>query len=416
MPPRTTSRTQAQDPPLIEVEASRRLLLGGQGLLSDPARKATPAAVHRQIEAMGFVQVDTINIVERAHHHILRSRFDDYRPDMLTRLLERDRKLFEHWTHDASVIPAKWFHCWKVRFDRYRRRGHARKGWWAERMGGDPERVTAHVRERIEAEGPLMSKDFEHNGDGAGPWWGWKPQKAALEYLWRSGELAINARVNFHKVYDLTHRVFPDLHDADAPDQDDHIAWACRAALDRLGAGTPAELSAFMRAIDQHEAGAWCKAAAARGEIMPVLIEHADGTKPRRAYACLDWRRRASRFGDPPDRMRLLSPFDPVIRDRRRALRLFGFDYRFEAFVPAPKRRYGYYVLPVLHRDRFVARVDPKLHRGEGHLEIKGVWWQPDVKVTRTLRRTLEDAVAEFAASLGADHVSLPTGRGTLKA
>ncbi len=181
--------------------------------------------MHRLIERLGFVQLDTINVVERAHQHILFTRLDEYRPAHLTRLLERDRKLFEHWTHDASVIPIDWFRYWRLRFRRYRERGLGANPWWARRMGGEPERVIEHVRRRIEREGALMSKDFEHRWSKEAPssadtgksvassepsesgaWWGWKPQKAALEYLWRVGELSVAGRINFHKVYDLTER------------------------------------------------------------------------------------------------------------------------------------------------------------------------------------------------------------------
>jgi hypothetical protein len=385
----------------ISVEQARRLLMHGQGLLLDPARRAAPAEVRRTTERMGFVQVDTINVVERAHHHILASRLDGYRPAMLRKLLERDRTLFEHWTHDASIIPTKWFNAWKHRFARYREKGHSPNGWWARRIGGDAEAIIRHVRERIESEGPLMSRDFQHDGPSEA-WWGWKPQKAALEYLWRTGELMIARRENFHKVYDLTERVLTEQAAAPAMKEAEVIDWACGAALDRLGVATPAELAAFFRHVTLKESAAWCDEARRCGEIVDVLVHAADGSAPRRAVARPDWRRRAARTPTPPDRMRLLSPFDPVLRDRRRALRLFSFDYRFEAFVPEAKRRFGYYVLPILEGDRFVGRLDPKLHRDFGELRVRRLWWEPAVRVTPRRRRALDDTLGRFAHSLGA--------------
>jgi len=390
----------------VPAATARRLFLGAQELLGDPTRRVTPALVQRTIERMGFVQVDTINVVQRAHHHILCSRLDGYRPRHLARLLERDRKLFEHWTHDASVIPAAWYPHWKIRFRRYAEQWHAPDSWWAQRMGGKPKKVTAHVLDRITKEGPLMSRDFEHDGPpGKNTWWGWKPSKAALEHLWRVGRLAVKARVNFHKIYDLSERVLPDHHAAEAPDPDEHVAWAAHAALERLGFATAAEIAGFFRAVSITDVRAWCREAEGRGEIVPVLVETADGSAPRREYALPDWRTRVARCPDPPARCRVMSPFDPVMRDRARALRRFGFDYRFEAFVPAPKRRYGYYVLPILEGDRFVGRLDAKLHRDRGELEVRGLWWEDGVRITRARHAALEAALHRMAEPLGADCV-----------
>ncbi|MCP3902955.1 MAG: winged helix-turn-helix domain-containing protein [Planctomycetes bacterium] len=394
----------AADP--VPAATARRLFLGAQELLGDPTRRVTPALVHRVIARMGFVQVDTINVVQRAHHHILGSRLDGYRPRHLTRLLERDRKLFEHWTHDASVIPAAWYPHWKIRFRSYARRWRderwsAPDSWWAQRMGGKPKQVIDHVLDRVTNEGPLMSRDFEHDGP-SGAWWGWKPPKAALEHLWRVGRLAVRARVNFHKIYDLSERVFPDQHAADAPDPDEHIAWAARMALERLGFATAAEIAGFFRAVPINDVRAWCEEAQRREEIVPVLVETADGSAPRREYGLPDWRKRVARCPDPPDRIRVMSPFDPVLRDRARALRRFGFDYRFEAFVPAPKRRYGYYVLPILEADRFTGRLDAKLHRGRGVLEVRGLWWEPGVRPSRRRLSALDAALGRLAESVDA--------------
>src|SRR3954469_13941785 len=146
--------------PVAPAPPARRLLLGAQGLLDDPRRKATPDVLYELIERMGFVQIDSINVVERAHHLTLASRLQGYRPALLERLLERQRRLFEHWTHDASAIPTLWYPYWKIRFERYRRRV-LEHPWWMERIGPEPERAIDHVRERIAHEGPLMTRDFE---------------------------------------------------------------------------------------------------------------------------------------------------------------------------------------------------------------------------------------------------------------
>jgi len=386
--------------PLVPVEVARRLLLDAQGLAADPRRAATPAALYELIERMGFVQMDSINVVERAHHLTLASRLDGYRPPLLRRLLERERKLFEGWTHDASAIPTVWFPYWKVRFARYPKYGHL---WWRQRLGPDPEGVTARTLDRVTREGPLGSKDFAaETPAGPGNWWGWRPEKAALEHLWRTGSLAVARRIHFNKVYDLTARVLPAAAALPRPSDAEHLAWACRTALARLGFATPQELADFWDAVTPAEAKRWCERAAKRGEIVPVLVATADGSRPRPAYALPDWEERAAAAPAAPPRIRLLSPFDPILRDRRRTQRLFAFDYRLEVFVPARERRHGYYILPLLEGDRLVGRVDPKLDRKAGHLEIRRVWWEPKVRPGGGRRAALEAAVARLARSVGA--------------
>jgi uncharacterized protein len=337
---------------------ARRLLMQGLGLLSKPPllpptaptpptpptrpNPVSPAATRRLVsllDQLGFVQLDSINIVERAHHHILWTRWPAYHPSMLDALYEQ-ALAFEHWTHDASLIPVRFFPHWRPRFERYREAG----AWMRERLGPDAPRVIASILERIGAEGPLMSKDFAPAGvrrAKAGGWWNWKPQKAALEYLWRTGKLAVARRVNFHKVYDLTGRVLPEVAGLPAPSPEAHIDWCCSTAIERLGIATPREISAFWNDPSLERTRAWCDAAAREGRIVPVTVDPPQGAKSRlyHAFAAADWKERLARAPEPTPVPRLLSPFDPLLRDRQRALRLFNFEYRFEAFTPAAKRK-----------------------------------------------------------------------------
>lgn len=392
---------------VVPAATARRLLMAGAGLLDDPTRRVTAAGVDRLVERLGFVQVDSINVVERAHHHIVWTRAHAYRPALLKRLHEQDRTLFEHWTHDASLIPVKWFPHWRPRF----RRAFESK-WWRERLGADWEKTAAVVLERVQREGPLLSRDFECDGNGrSGGWWEWKPAKAALEYLWRTGKLAVARREGFQKVYDLMERVVPaHVHEAPAPSPEEHAEWACRTAMERLGVATAREVAGFWNAVGVQEAAAWCAAAVERGELVRVEVGREDEGKAVRAFALADWRERADRLADAPEGMRLLSPFDPVLRDRKRALRLFGFEYRFEAFTPAAKRRHGYYVLPVLEGERLVARLDPRLDRARGVLEVLRVWWEPGVRPTRARKDRLEEALEAYAQFAGADRWEIHGG------
>lgn len=392
------------EPAPLSAQASRRLLLGAQGLLEDPTRRAIRPDLTRLIQRLGFVQVDTINVVGRAHDLTLFSRLQGYRPEQLKVLLEQDHALFEGWTHDASIIPSPWYPHWKPRFrkDKPRIENHA---WWQNLLGPETERICAHVLERITAEGALGSADFDHP-EKRGPWWGWKPQKAALDYLWRIGQLAIAGRVNFHKRYDLPERVLPDVQVLPEPLPEVHLEWACATAMERLLVFTPRELAGFWNAVEPAEAKQWCQRAATEGRIMPVRVEAADGSEPQVAFAVADWPRRLAELPEAPPGIRLLCPFDPVLRDRARALRRFGFDYRFEAFTPEPKRIYGYYVMPLLEDERLIGRIDPKLHRDRGLLEVRGIWWEPGIKPTKARMKRLREALEVLAAFLGARAVS----------
>ena len=356
--------------------------------------------MQRLIERLGFVQVDSINVLERAHHLILQTRLESYRHETLTRLLEKDRSLFEHWTHDASLIPTRWYAHWKPRFARYADRAD-RNAWWHERLGGDPAPLLKRIHARVRVDGPLRGRDLEEerSEDGGGGWWNWHPGKAALEHLWRVGKISIAGRARFEKLYDLAERVHPEAHARSKPSIAEHLEWACHTALERLGVATSNEVAAFWKSIPNADARAWCDAAVTRGEIESVVLEDLDG-KRRPAYAT-EASRRLARIEPWADELRLLCPFDPVIRDRQRLARRFAFDYRFEAFVPAAKRQFGYYVLPILHGERFIGRIDPKFDRATDTLIVRGPWWEPGCG-GREHQKQLKTATNRLAAQIGA--------------
>ena len=403
-------RGQAADV-TVSAQDARRLLLHVQGLLDDPGRRGAASLpnVAKLIERIGFVQIDTINVIERAHHLILVSRIDDYDRSSLDVLQSaKHHRLFEHWTHDASYIPTKWFPHWRRRFEEFRA-----SAWLAKRIGEDPDRLMEQVLDRIRREGPLRSQEFENTSprNGSSAWWGWKPQKAALEHLWRRGELYVVGRVNFQKVYDLPERVVPHLHAQPTPDEQEHIAWACRSALQRLGIATAKEVRDFWNAIPVTDAKRWLEHAATTGEVIRVSVAAADGSPPRLAFALNDLARRIAKLPDAPARVRILAPFDPVIRERARTKRLFNFDYRFEAYVPKDKRRHGYYVMPILEGDRLIGRLDPKLHRDRAELEIRFVDFEPGVALTPARRQAVKEGIERLAKFVGASKIRLPRSR-----
>jgi len=410
---------------VIPARVARRVLLSLQALdaappsargtksctLAQPVRPRSSAAqVTALVERLGYVQIDSINVIDRAHHLILSARLDGFRPAHLAHAIERRRDLFEHWTHDACVIPTRWYPHWHHRFARYAKRDRT-NAWWRERFGADADRIMRRVLARVTREGPLRARDFiraEGERREPGGWWNWHPEKAALEHLWRCGRLAVAGRARFEKIYDLSERVHADAHGMPASESSEHLAWLARSAIDRLGFATERELAAFWSAAPLPEIRGWVNEAVVRGELERVSVEPEGEGKPTACVAPADWRERfALRGGRSKSEVEMLAlaPFDPIIRDRARALRLFAFDYRFEAFTPAAKRRYGYYVMPLLEGDRLVGRIDPKFDRDAGVLEIRGPWWEPGIKPDRARRARLDTALNRLAQTIGAGSV-----------
>ncbi|WP_223428688.1 winged helix-turn-helix domain-containing protein [Tateyamaria pelophila] len=366
-------------PYTLTNQAARRIFLDRHALSEAPQGRAAGADLLQMIHRLGFVQLDSINTVARAHDMILFSRRPQYRPKALKRLYERDQALFEHWTHDAAVVPMQFYPHWNLR--RQRDADLLRSRWKDGRREGFEaqfETVLDMIRER----GPLCSAQVgEGEKRGSGGWWDWHPSKTALEYLWRSGALTVVKRQGFQKHYDLTERVLDAsvIDPANAPDTDETIDWCCRGALDRLGFATHGELAAFWAHITPAEAKRWCAAAFSRGDIVEILVTNVDGST-RPAFAWPNIAHDPALGIIPTPRLRVLSPFDPALRDRKRAERLFGFDYRIEVFVPEPKRKYGYYVFPILEGDRLVGRVDMKAFRDEDQLRVRALWPERGVR------------------------------------
>ncbi len=370
----------------VDAALARRILLQRQQLADNPRSAVNLDGLLQLIERMGFVQVDSISTVERAHHMILFARNNTYRPGMLQRMLERDRSLFENWTHDASVIPARFFPWWQRRFLRDRPAILARWRKWRE-AGFEQQfdDVLRHVRDN----GPVKARDMAPGGRPSGGWWDWHPSKTALEFHWRTGALSVCHREGFEKVYDLTERVMPPEHLAEPPEEDVFIDWACRSALERLGIATTGEIAGFWGIISAAEARAWSESEAGRS-YPRVTVGSVTEQRPRVALA--DPSVLETHVDDIalPPRLRVLSPFDPLIRDRKRCERLFGFDYRIEVFTPAEKRQYGYYVFPLLEGERLVGRIDMKRQADEDALVVRKLWWEPGVRASSQRDARLE--------------------------
>jgi uncharacterized protein YcaQ len=391
-------------PLTIAAADARRLVLALSGLSDPPGRRLTEGGLLALIERLGFVQLDSIQTVARAHHMILFARAERYRPELLRRLVEDEGRLFEHWTDRiAALIPTRFYPYWTRRFRRDAARLEERfTRWFGQGYQAELDRLLARIREN----GPLMARDLAAPGHPAGSWWEWHAGKAALEYLWRGGQLAIARRQGFQKVYDLPERVIPACLRAAEPSHDAFVDWACSSALERLGFATPGELARFWGLVTPAEASAWARANLGSAALPARL---ADST--RRLLARPDLPDLLADLPPPPERLRALNPFDPLLRDRDRLARLFGFDYRIEVFVPAQKRRFGYYVFPLLEADHLIGRLDMKAVRGEGVLEVTALWLEPGVRASRGRLRRLEAELERVRRFAGLGTVRFEDGR-----
>jgi uncharacterized protein YcaQ len=375
----------------IPNRAARRLWLAAQGLAAAPTGPLDVAAL---ITRLGFVQLDTIQVVARAHHHILWSRNQHYREPMLNDVMARDRTVFEHFTHDASVLPMAFLPMWQRQFRR--KRAYLERTKWFSSMLDAQGR--AQIKVRITNEGPLSTHAFDTKVAGPKQMWARPPHKLALDYMWYAGELATCHREGVTKFYDLAERVFPAGLRAQIHADDAQLDWLCHAAIDRLGFGTAADIQKFWDASDLSEVRSWASTA----PLVEVSLEGADGTWTP-ALAPLDIEARLASMPEATSRLRILNPFDPAIRDRVRLKRLFGFDYRVEMFVPAAKRIWGYYVFPLLEGDRFVGRIEVKADRAKGTLSVLNLWVEPDVQWTTARAGKLEAELARMARFVGVD-------------
>lgn len=379
-------------------EAARTMLLEAQGLESLPD-SATKEDVLGAVRRMGVLQIDSISVVARSPYLVLWSRLGFYEPRWLDELLA-EGALFEHWSHAACFIPIEDYGIYR----RFMLDGYEKTRAWISEHPEEIQRVMERVRER----GSVRSVEFERTDGKAGGWWEWKPEKWALEYLFAAGELMITRRdPNFHRVYELRERVLehalPNWTDALAPTPEEVRRTFALEAVRALGIVVARWVPDYFRTPKKGVA-ALLGELAEEGEILRARINGLD--EP--AYVHPDNAKMAERIlsgGPRPSRTTLLSPFDPVVWDRTRALELFGFEYRIEVYTPAARRRYGYYVLPILHQGALVGRLDAKAHRKQGTFEVKAIHLEPNIPMNDGLVSGLSGALRSCAVWHGTPEV-----------
>ncbi len=379
----------------IPNRTARQLWLERQGIAGAPTGALDKDGLIEIIKDLGFVQLDTIRVIARAHDHILWSRNQNYREHMLDDLV-KERAAFEHFTHDASILPMEYYPFWNRQFGRMR--AQIEKRQWRDYMPTKKE--CDQILKRIADEGSLSTKAFESKkGTNRKEGWARPPHKFALDYYWYIGVLATCHRRNFVKHYNLTENVIPARYRKKTHSDEKQIDWLCSNALSRLGFGSEGDIQRFWDATHLNEVKSWVEKN--RKALTVVSVQGADGGRYD-ALAPADIEDRLSILKAPTSRLRILNPFDPVIRDRARLQRLFGFDYRIEIFVPAAKRRFGYYVYPILEGDRFVGRIEARADRKVGAITVEHIWWEPGVTETAGRRKKLKSELERLGRFIGA--------------
>jgi uncharacterized protein YcaQ len=371
----------------------------------DPATQQ--ARLLETIRALGCVQLDTISVVSRSHETVLWSRLGGYDPAQLAALHYPDGLITEYWAHAAALIPIESFPYFRDAMDAYREK-YEQHRWVRENAD-----VVAAVLTRIRDDGPLASRHFERP-DGRRPeaweWYGGKPARQALDHLWSSGDIMVARRESgFQRVYDLTERIIPEEHRTYRPTPEERRRFYVTGALRALGVATARWVADYFRDWARPYSVAKASAQglaelATEGVAIPVAI---DGlTEPVWLDAALLPRLDDLRAGrGQPALTTFLSPFDNLIWHRGRMADLWDFHYRIEVYTPAPKRVYGYYTMPILHRGRLVGRIDPVVDRKQRLLTIRALHLEPDEKPTESLAQAIAGALWDFAGFLGADEV-----------
>jgi uncharacterized protein YcaQ len=400
----------------LETRDVRRLALARAGLLK-PAWTGLPArargrGAHARVACLdvvrrfGYLQLDTVSIAgARSHAIVLLSRLPGLDPGLPEELLRPGVPLFEYWGHEASWIPLELYPHFA-----WRRRAFRTHPWWGDIVGRHPE-VARRLRRRIREEGPIRSVEME--GEGSRGWWDLKIAKKVATALWSSGELAIRERRNFQRAYDLAARVIPEDARAARVTYPQSLRALILQALDGHGWATAGTLGRTWRLINR---GADVKTALEtlekRGEVRRAALATEDGKRTAGwirpgDVELVEWLRAVRPRAD---RGVLLSPFDPMLWDRERVRRLFGFDQVLEIFKPAAQRKYGYYCLPVLAGERLVARFDLKAHAREQRLQVISVRFEPPApgRSAAADQEAARTALATYAAALGLE----PDARG----
>ncbi len=365
----------------LTLQQVQRLALQSQGLLPNSTFGKGKQGVVKALQSISYVQIDTISVVERAHHHVLLTRLPDYQKNNLLDLQANEKKVFEYWSHAAAYLPMEDFRFCLPRMNRYA----SGKQHWTR-----PEtQVKDYVFNRIKAEGSLMSKDFKKPEDFTAQAWNWKPAKRALEQLFMEGKLMITARKGFQKVYDLTERALPDWVNTKMPSTEEFADYLILRAIEAHGL-VKYEQIPYLRSGETKK---WVK------KRLPILLEEGKveavkiGGLEGQAYYTTPQQLKELNQKTAPSQVHILSPFDNIVIQRKRLKELFGFEYTIECYVTAAKRVYGYFSLLILWGTRFIARMDAKADRKQKVFYVRNLVFEEGFN-------DLEAVLSTFTAKL----------------
>jgi uncharacterized protein len=390
---------------VLSLAEARRLALAAQ-MSPGAERPRSPiraSALLKAVDRLALLQIDSVNVLSRAHYLPLFSRLGPYDRSILDDLTysARKRRLFEYWAHEASFLPMRFFPLLRWRMDDAKR-GIGIYGSLREFSRDQPDYISA-VYHQIRSRGPLSARDLDDAGRRMPGWWGWSPGKIALEYLFWTGAVTAATRRNFERLYDLTERVIPaEIFNAPPPGRAEAIRQLVQNSARALGVATFSDLRDYFR-LPLDDAKRAVAELVEDKKLQPVSVETwrqpayvgAEVTLPRKT----------------PIGASLLSPFDPLVWERHRTERLFNFSYRLEIYTPASKRRYGYYVLPFLEGDRLTARVCLKADRSRSLLLVNAAHGEPPLESQTAV--ALQHELEALASFLGLSAVKI-SRRGNL--
>lgn len=368
---------QAQD--LLRL---RRLALASQGLLQAQPYGRGIFGACKAINHLGYVQIDTISVVERAHNHVIHSRVPNFKPEMTNKML-LNRDIFEYWTHAAAFLPINDFR-FSLPFKEATKSGQ--NSWYK----NPDKKLMAELLVRIRSDGPLRSRDLETNITKRAGWWDWKPAKKALEQLYMEGDLMVSDRQGFQKTYDLTERVLPTHINATIPSIEEFAEHIVNQQLRCHGFASLKGLTYLRRNTELRKAvKRLVNERLSQGTLEQVKICSGDVFIVETGAL----ERPLCRLNN---RLLILSPFDNSVIQRERLKAVFEFDYQIECYVPQAKRQYGYFSLPLLYRGEFIGRIDCKAHRKIKQLEIKFLHFEPHNFDEKLVITASVDAITTF--------------------
>lgn len=377
----------------LSPQEARRIVVTSQKL-SGFSKKGKSSALSL-IEHLGYVQIDTLAVVMRAHHHTLWSRLPDYKTAFLDQLL-KEKKIFEYWHHAASYLPMRHY-----RYSLPRKALYVQgKAHWFQQ----DKKVKQFVLDRIKAEGPLQSKDFEQPHKKSAAWYEWKPTKRALEQLFMEGKLMVAERNNFQKIYDLTERVLPVDIDSTIPSLDEYSEYLILHTIAANGIATATEIG-YLQGYAKASITKNIKRLLQEGVIKAVRVNQAnDLIYYGLSGQCESILNMCSRQKN--DQLQILSPFDNIVIQRKRLQRLFDFNYTVECYLPASKRQYGYFCLPILYGDVFVARIDAKADRAHKIFYIHRFHPERALKATDAFKEAFAEKLNAFMLFNGCNTIN----------